>query len=138
MAIELILAIGLVFANGFFNSLIDGKFEGIAFGGGQLKNQIIATLITWVIAAVAYLLWLQLPTLDVLHRSAARVLIVEGEFLGRESGLINVGGLKVMPAEIESGLLEHPDVLWAQVRGRKAPVVVSVTGYEPASRPTGA
>jgi acyl-coenzyme A synthetase/AMP-(fatty) acid ligase len=58
-------------------------------------------------------------------------------FLGRESGLINVGGLKVMPAEIESGLLEHPDVLWAQVRGRKAPVVGEVPAAKVVLRRSG-
>jgi acyl-CoA synthetase (AMP-forming)/AMP-acid ligase II len=47
-------------------------------------------------------------------------------FLGRESGMINVGGLKVMPSEIEDALLAHPDVLWAQVRARHAPIVGEV------------
>ncbi|MGH7213676.1 MAG: ammonium transporter [Tepidisphaeraceae bacterium] len=38
-----------VFASGAINSLITGKHEG---GGAQVVNQLLATVITWVIAAV--------------------------------------------------------------------------------------
>src|SRR5260221_5262435 len=44
-----------VFAQAFFNPAIKNSsmnLEGLAFGGPQLKNQIIATLITWAIAAI--------------------------------------------------------------------------------------
>jgi acyl-coenzyme A synthetase/AMP-(fatty) acid ligase len=52
-------------------------------------------------------------------------------FLGREAGsLINVGGVKVRPAEIEGHLLTHPNVLWAKVLPRRAPLV----GTVPAAR----
>lgn len=36
---------------------------------------------------------------------------------------INVGGSKVSAADVRSVLLEHPAVAWAQVRGRRAPLV---------------
>ncbi|WP_018155325.1 AMP-binding protein [Demetria terragena] len=36
---------------------------------------------------------------------------------------INVGGAKVSAAEVRGVLLQHPEVLWAHVRGRKAPIV---------------
>ncbi|MEP6464547.1 MAG: AMP-binding protein [Frankiaceae bacterium] len=36
---------------------------------------------------------------------------------------INVGGSKVSAAGVRSVLLEHPAVAWAQVRGRRAPLV---------------
>ena len=45
---------------------------------------------------------------------------VDGDYmriLGRESALINVGGEKVYPAEVETILLEHPDVTDAIVYG---------------------
>jgi Amt family ammonium transporter len=44
-----------VFAQAFFNPAIKSgtfNYEGLLFGGGQLKNQVIATVITWVIAVV--------------------------------------------------------------------------------------
>jgi acyl-CoA synthetase (AMP-forming)/AMP-acid ligase II len=39
------------------------------------------------------------------------------------SAIINVGGLKVSASALEQHLLEHPDVLWCRVTGRKAPLV---------------
>lgn len=50
---------------------------------------------------------------------------VEGEYfriLGRRSELINVGGLKVYPAEVESVLLGLPYVADATVHGEKNPI----------------
>jgi acyl-coenzyme A synthetase/AMP-(fatty) acid ligase len=44
-------------------------------------------------------------------------------FLGRTSELINVGGLKVYPAEVESVLLEMDDVADVTVRGEPNPIV---------------
>ena len=44
-------------------------------------------------------------------------------FLGRTSDLINVGGQKVYPAEVESVLLEMDDVLDVTVRGEPNPIV---------------
>ena len=46
---------------------------------------------------------------------------MDGDYLrilGRASELINVGGEKVYPAEVESVLLEHADVLDAAVVGK--------------------
>ena len=49
-------------------------------------------------------------------------------FRGRaDNQMINVGGQKAFPAAIEGVLLSHPDVVWAQVMAKKAPVV----GYLP-------
>lgn len=50
---------------------------------------------------------------------------VNGEWmriLGRESEIINVGGSKVYPAEVESVLLDMPNVSDAAVRGDKHPI----------------
>ena len=47
-------------------------------------------------------------------------------FLGRESELINVGGQKVFPAEVEAVLLECPLVADAVVQGEKHPLTGSI------------
>lgn len=54
---------------------------------------------------------------------------VKGEYmriLGRKSDMINVGGQKVFPAEVESVLLEDPNVAEAAVFGKPHPVMGSV------------
>jgi len=45
-------------------------------------------------------------------------------FIGRRGGIINVGGLKVHPEEIEAVINRHPEVRMSLVRGRKN----SITG----------
>lgn len=37
--------------------------------------------------------------------------------------LINVGGNKAYPADVEAALLDHPEVQWCRVEARRAPVV---------------
>jgi acyl-CoA synthetase (AMP-forming)/AMP-acid ligase II len=44
-------------------------------------------------------------------------------FLGRRSGVVNVGGLKVHPEEVEAVINRHPSVLMSIVRSRKNPIV---------------
>lgn len=49
-------------------------------------------------------------------------------FCGRsDRAIINVGGSKAFPADIESVLHAHPSVLWCRVRAVRAPLV----GYLP-------
>jgi acyl-coenzyme A synthetase/AMP-(fatty) acid ligase len=43
-------------------------------------------------------------------------------FLGRRSGVINVGGLKVHPEEVEIAINRHPAVRMSCVRGRRNPI----------------
>jgi acyl-CoA synthetase (AMP-forming)/AMP-acid ligase II len=43
-------------------------------------------------------------------------------FLGRRSGVINVGGLKVHPEEVEALLNRHPAVRMSCVRSRRSPI----------------
>src|SRR5437762_2330182 len=43
-------------------------------------------------------------------------------FLGRRSGIINVGGLKVYPEEVEAVINRHPGVRMSMVRARKSPI----------------
>ena len=50
---------------------------------------------------------------------------VEGDrffIIGRDSGIINVGGDKVNPENVRHTLLEHPDVIQANVFGKKNPI----------------
>jgi len=47
-------------------------------------------------------------------------------FLGRASGLINVGGLKVYPEEIEAVLNRHPAVRMSCVHARRNPITGSL------------
>jgi acyl-CoA synthetase (AMP-forming)/AMP-acid ligase II len=54
---------------------------------------------------------------------------VNGEYikiLGRKSDIINVGGEKVYPAEVESVILELEDVLEVVVFGEKNPIVSNI------------
>jgi acyl-coenzyme A synthetase/AMP-(fatty) acid ligase len=54
---------------------------------------------------------------------------VNGEyvrFIGRQSALINVGGQKVHPAEVENALLEMPEIAEVVVYGEKNPLTGQV------------
>jgi acyl-CoA synthetase (AMP-forming)/AMP-acid ligase II len=43
-------------------------------------------------------------------------------FRGRKSGVINVGGLKVYPEEVEAAINQHPTVRMSRVRSRRSPI----------------
>jgi acyl-coenzyme A synthetase/AMP-(fatty) acid ligase len=47
-------------------------------------------------------------------------------FLGRKSGVINVGGLKVHPEEVEAAINRHPKVRASLVRAKKNPITGSI------------
>ena len=47
-------------------------------------------------------------------------------FLGRVNGMINVGGDKVYPEEVERVLLGHPRVHLASVSGKKSPITGAI------------
>ena len=51
-------------------------------------------------------------------------------FLGRRGGIINVGGLKVHPEEVEAVINRHPAVRMSSVRSRKNPITGSVVVAE--------
>src|SRR6202041_850893 len=42
--------------------------------------------------------------------------------VGRRDGIINVGGLKVHPEEVEAVINRHPEVQMSLVRARKSPI----------------
>ncbi|MGF1501339.1 MAG: class I adenylate-forming enzyme family protein [Paracoccaceae bacterium] len=54
---------------------------------------------------------------DRVRREGARIL-----FLGRESGLINVGGVKIMPESVEAVIRSVPGVAQVQVGAKKNPL----------------
>jgi len=47
-------------------------------------------------------------------------------FLGRRGGIINVGGLKVHPEEVEAVINRHPAVRMSSVRSRRSPITGSI------------
>lgn len=66
-------------------------------------------------------------------RTGDRIDVVDGRVLiiGRlASDEINVGGSKASASAVRQTLLSHPAVVWAQVRGRRAPLVGQVVTAE--------
>ncbi|SLN70194.1 Long-chain-fatty-acid--CoA ligase [Roseovarius gaetbuli] len=60
-----------------------------------------------------------IDTGDLVETRAGRVY-----FCGRAGNtMINVGGQKAFPPDIEGHLMAHPEVVWAQVTARRAPMV---------------
>jgi acyl-coenzyme A synthetase/AMP-(fatty) acid ligase len=47
-------------------------------------------------------------------------------FVGRQGGVINIGGQKVHPEEIESVINRHPEVQMSLVRARKNPITGAI------------
>ncbi len=57
-------------------------------------------------------------------------------FVGRREGIINVGGQKVHPEEIESAINQHSAVLMSRVRGQRNPITGAIVVAEVVLRPT--
>ncbi|MCK1755371.1 long-chain fatty acid--CoA ligase [Bradyrhizobium sp. 137] len=61
-------------------------------------------------------------------------------FIGRRGGIINIGGLKVHPEEIEAVINRHPDVRMSRAKSRRSPItggivvadVILADGCDPA------
>src|SRR2546428_11233925 len=51
-------------------------------------------------------------------------------FLGRRSGVINVGGLKVYPEEVEAVINRHPAVRMSYGRARRSPITGSLVAAD--------
>jgi acyl-coenzyme A synthetase/AMP-(fatty) acid ligase len=51
-------------------------------------------------------------------------------FIGRRGGVINVGGLKVHPEEVEAVINRHPAVRLSRVRGRRNPIIGAIVSAE--------
>src|SRR6185437_150561 len=59
-------------------------------------------------------------------------------FLGRSGGIINVGGLKVHPEEVEAVINMHPWVHLSRVRARRSPITGAIVTAEVVLTETGA
>ncbi len=51
-------------------------------------------------------------------------------FVGRRGGVINVGGLKVHPEEIEAVINRHPAVRMSRVSARRSPITGAIVAAE--------
>ncbi|MCU1293653.1 MAG: AMP-dependent synthetase and ligase [Bryobacterales bacterium] len=60
-------------------------------------------------------------TADLVEKRGSRY-----HFVGRRDGVINVGGLKVYPEEIESVINRHPEVEMSMVRMKRSPITGSL------------
>lgn len=90
--------------------------------GGEGFETEVRDGILWIRAESAMLGYLNAPSPFDTHGwfNTQDEVLVDGDYmqiLGRRSEVINVGGLKVYPAEVESVLLELDGVLDASVRG---------------------
>ena len=57
-------------------------------------------------------------------------------FIGRREGVINVGGQKVHPEEVEAVLNQHPDITMSRVWARSSPITGAVVAAEIVIKPT--
>jgi acyl-coenzyme A synthetase/AMP-(fatty) acid ligase len=51
-------------------------------------------------------------------------------FVGRRGGIINVGGLKVHPEEVEAVINSHGDVSMSLVSGRRSPIMGAIVSAD--------
>src|SRR6185312_9196530 len=51
-------------------------------------------------------------------------------FAGRRGGIINVGGLKINPEEVEAVINRHPGVALSRVSGRRNPITGAIVVAE--------
>jgi acyl-CoA synthetase (AMP-forming)/AMP-acid ligase II len=58
-------------------------------------------------------------------------------FAGRREGIINVGGLKVHPEEVEAIINRHPDVQMSLVKSRANPITGAIVVAEVVRKPDG-
>jgi len=59
-------------------------------------------------------------------------------FVGRREGVINVGGMKVHPEEVEAVITRHPAVQMVRVRGRPSPITGAIVVADVVMRPDSA
>jgi acyl-coenzyme A synthetase/AMP-(fatty) acid ligase len=59
-------------------------------------------------------------------------------FMGRSNGVINVGGLKVHPEEVEAVINRHPQVRMSLVRARRSPITGALVVADVVLREDGA
>ncbi len=57
-------------------------------------------------------------------------------FMARREGVINVGGMKVHPEEVEAIMNRHPGVQMSRVRGRRSPIAGALVVADVVVRPS--
>ena len=104
----------------------DGELE-LKVDDGSLRVRSLRTASGYVGAEAAGLVDEEgfVDTGDIVERRGNRYY-----FLGRRGGIINVGGLKVHPEEVEAVINRHPAVRMSSVRSRKNPITGSVVVAE--------
>ncbi len=110
---------------GFPAALIDSPADGVEMKvvHGALKIRSSRTATRYVSRSAPCLLDNEgyVDTDDLVERRRDRYF-----FVGRRSGIINVGGLKVNPEEVEAVLNGHPAVQMSRVIGRKNPLIGAI------------
>ena len=104
----------------------DNSSLWVKIGGEGFKTKVVDGIL-WVKAELAMLGYLNAPSPfnDEGYMVTGDMVEVDGEYmriLGRQSEIINVGGQKVYPAEVESVLLQMDNVQDAVVLGEKNPI----------------
>ncbi|WP_059012129.1 class I adenylate-forming enzyme family protein [Streptomyces specialis] len=100
----------------------------VKLGSGAGFEHKIVDNVLWIRSEMAMLGYLNAPAPfdEQGYFNTQDVVQVDGEWiriLGRDSEIINVGGEKVYPSEVESVLLEVPNIAEAMVSGRPSPVM---------------
>lgn len=104
----------------------DTESTWMKVGGEGVETRVVDGVL-WIRAATAMLGYLNAPSpfdAEGWYNTGDSV-EVDGEYmrvLGRKQELINVGGEKVHPAEVENVLLEVPNITGAVVQGKRNPV----------------
>lgn len=104
----------------------DSHTNWMKVGGQGVEVKIIDNIL-WIRSSAAMLGYLNAPSPfdgDGWYNTGDQV-EVDGEYiriLGRKSEIINVGGEKVYPSEVESVLLEMPNIKDVLVAGKKSPI----------------
>jgi acyl-coenzyme A synthetase/AMP-(fatty) acid ligase len=74
-----------------------------------------------------------IDTKDIVERRGDRY-----HFVGRSDGVINVGGLKVHPEEVETVINRHPSVQMSLVKSRRSPIMGAIVIADVVLAPTAA
>lgn len=102
----------------------------VKIGGEGFETKVVDNVL-WVRASSAMMGYLNAPSPfdDQGWMNTGDLVEVEGDYiriLGRRSDIINVGGQKVYPAEVESILMQMENVKDAAVRGEKNPLTGNI------------
>ena len=109
---------------GFPASLLDpGRAVAMKVEGGTLRIRSARSASRYVGGAGAALADAEgyVDTDDLVERRGDRM-----HFVGRRSGVINVGGLKVHPEEVEAVINRHPGVRMSLVKSRANPITGAI------------